>query len=114
MKRSYFVDDVQLKESYKKLMKQLHPDRHTLKENDEQKRISELATEVTHGFSVLKDNHQRALHLLELSGKPMEDTISVGKRNLFSIVAKSLLHCVNMSLFHYGRGTWWVRTFCSK
>ena len=69
-------------------MKQLHPDRHTLKDTSEQEHVAALATNVTNGFSVLKDDHERALHLLELNGAPMEDTVSVG--NLFSFSQKNL------------------------
>ena len=79
-------------------MKQLHPDRHTLKDTSEQERVSALATKVTNGFSVLKDDHQRALHLLDLSGAPMEDTVSVG--NLFLLLENKFV-CVNKHMLTF-------------
>mmetsp|Transcript_24876 Transcript_24876/g.31307 ORF Transcript_24876/g.31307 Transcript_24876/m.31307 type:complete len:137 (+) Transcript_24876:149-559(+) len=57
-------------------MNQYHPDRHTLKPKTEQDMVAEEATKITQSYEALQDDHERALHLLELGGMPMEDTIS--------------------------------------
>jgi len=76
IKRSYSLSLEELKTSYKKLMVEIHPDRHSMKPADERQSIADLASNVTRGYGVLKDDHARALHLLKLEGEPMEDTIS--------------------------------------
>lgn len=70
-------------------MRKFHPDRHTLKSRDEQDAVAEEATKISRGYGVLEDDHERALHLLELSGMPMEENISgdiVGQEFLFEIM----------------------------
>jgi len=70
-------------------MVEIHPDRHSLKPADERQTIADLASNVTRGYGVLKDNHARALHLLKLEGTPMEDTISgdiVGQEFLMMVM----------------------------
>lgn len=57
-------------------MTKYHPDRHTLKSLTEQEDTAEKATTITRSFAVLQDDHERALHLLELGGMRMEDNIS--------------------------------------
>mmetsp|Transcript_2256 Transcript_2256/g.2552 ORF Transcript_2256/g.2552 Transcript_2256/m.2552 type:complete len:210 (+) Transcript_2256:100-729(+) len=78
-----------LKTEYKKLMNKHHPDRHTLKPLSEQETAAEEASLVTRGYEVLKDDYERALHLLELSGVPMEDNVSgdiVGQEVLMNVM----------------------------
>ena len=57
-------------------MKKLHPDKHTLKSLEERELIAEQASQITRGYDVLRDDYERALHLLELGGNKMEDDIS--------------------------------------
>lgn len=89
IKKSYSLSLEELKSSYKKLMVEIHPDRHSLKPIEERQSIADLASNVTRGYAVLKDNHARALHLLKLEGSPMEDTISgsiVGQEILMMVM----------------------------
>ena len=47
-------------------MKLLHPDKHTLKPNQERQRVAKLSSNVTRGYQILCNDYQRALHLLQL------------------------------------------------
>lgn len=70
-------------------MVEVHPDRHASKPSDEREAVADLASIVTTGYAVLKDDHERALHLLTLEGEPMEDTISgdiVGQEVLMTVM----------------------------
>lgn len=70
-------------------MKKFHPDRHTLKPKAEQDTLAEKATTISRSYGVLQDDHERALHLLELGGMPMEENISgdiVGQQFLLQIM----------------------------
>lgn len=58
-------------------MTELHPDRHTLKPTDEQERLNNEASKVSRAYDVLRNPHTRATHLLELLGRPMDETVSV-------------------------------------
>ena len=58
-------------------MNKLHPDRHTSLPSQERDKITELASNVTRGYSILSNDHSRALHMLEIKGSPMEDSASV-------------------------------------
>lgn len=75
-KRSYDIEQNDLKATYKKLMNEFHPDRHTLKSQAEQEEAAQQASKISRSYEVLSDNHERALHLLDLGGMPMEDDIS--------------------------------------
>ena len=67
----------ELKTLYTKAIVEAHPDKHTHKSAEEQQVVADLASLVTQAYGVLKNNHSRALHLLELEGYPMEDDVSV-------------------------------------
>lgn len=87
--RSFDISQDELKKSYKNLMNKFHPDRHTLKSQSEQEAVAEEATKISGSYEVLNDDHERALHLLELGGMPMEDNVSgdiVGQQFLFEIM----------------------------
>ena len=58
-------------------MQQLHPDQHRNKSHKEQDELHNHACNVTHAYHVLSNPHHRAVHLLELMGKPMKETTSV-------------------------------------
>ncbi|EEC48226.1 predicted protein [Phaeodactylum tricornutum CCAP 1055/1] len=72
----FVVDEQQLKQSYKRLMTSLHPDKHTLKSQSSQDESHDLASRVTLAYDVLRQSLSRASHLLELNGRGMEDTAS--------------------------------------
>ncbi len=74
--QSFHVSHDELKQLYRNHMKLLHPDKHTLKSIPEQESTAKLASEITRGYEVLKDDYERSLHLLELNGNPMEDDVS--------------------------------------
>lgn len=70
-------------------MNKFHPDRHTLKSDLEKEAAAEEATRISRSYGVLQDDHERALHLLELGGMPMEENVSgdiVGQAFLFEIM----------------------------
>ena len=58
-------------------MSNLHPDRHTLKSIDEQDHYRHQASQVTRAYSILRTPHERALHLIQLTGKTIEESSTV-------------------------------------
>mmetsp|Transcript_9572 Transcript_9572/g.10627 ORF Transcript_9572/g.10627 Transcript_9572/m.10627 type:complete len:199 (+) Transcript_9572:49-645(+) len=76
--RSFDIQPDDLKSSYRQLMAKLHPDRHTLKPTKEQDEVGQKAAKVTHAYQVLRQPHQRAMHLLELINSPLEEEDSGG------------------------------------
>ena len=66
-----------VKSLYKQLMRELHPDRHTMKPAEEQQRLHNEAAKVTHAYNVILHPHTRATHLLELRGRPLDGTSQV-------------------------------------
>lgn len=76
IQKSFKISQEDLKRLYKDHMKELHPDKHTLKSKEEQELTAKLASEVTRGYEVLTDDYERSLHLLELNGNKMEEDIS--------------------------------------
>jgi DnaJ-class molecular chaperone len=57
-------------------MQKLHPDQHR-KNHEEQDELHNRASIVTHAYHVLSNPHHRAVHLLKLMGKSMEESTSV-------------------------------------
>lgn len=89
VQRSFRVSQQDLKQCYRKLMNELHPDRHTFLPSQERDKITELASNVTRGYSILSNDHSRALHMLEIKGAPMEDSAStqmVGQHFLMEVM----------------------------
>jgi molecular chaperone HscB len=76
LQQSFKISQQDLKHLYKEHMKILHPDKHTLKSLEKQESTAKLASEVTRGYEVLKDDYERSLHLLELNGNKMDEDIS--------------------------------------
>jgi hypothetical protein len=74
---SFSISLSDLKTSYINLMSSLHPDRHTLKSIDEQDHYRHLASQVTRAYSILRTPHERALHLIQLTGKTIEESSTV-------------------------------------
>jgi Fe-S protein assembly co-chaperone HscB len=73
IERSYHLDIPTLKKAYKKLMKKLHPDLHRNQSEEEQDDIHDQASNVTRAYRTLLEPQHRALHLLELMGKPLDE-----------------------------------------
>jgi len=75
-------------------MSKLHPDRHTLKPPEEQERLTQEASQVTRAYGIITNPHSRAVHLLDLLGKPLEEASTVRKTKEFScsLGAPSLSH----------------------
>lgn len=67
--RHFAINHEEMKQSYRNLMNQLHPDKHSAKPTPEQEELRDLASEVTQSYQILKDPHTRAMHLLQLMGK---------------------------------------------
>jgi len=81
--RSYEISQDMLKKLYKEKMKQLHPDKHTLKPLQEQEEAGKHASDMTRAYETIKNDYDRALHLLKLEGYPMDENLSVRISNPF-------------------------------
>lgn len=66
----------ELKQLYREKMKELHPDKHTLKPLEERELMAEKSSQMTMAYNTLKDDYDRAFHLLELLGHPIEEDSS--------------------------------------
>jgi molecular chaperone HscB len=85
---SFDVDEKRLKASYLRLMMDAHPDkRHPAATNDRTSleadtdfgghpALEELASLVTDAFDALQKPHTRALHLLEIHNRPLDESSS--------------------------------------
>ncbi|KAL3795449.1 hypothetical protein HJC23_000807 [Cyclotella cryptica] len=73
-KQSFTISPSDLKSKYKRLMKDLHPDRHAALSQEEKSQKALQATNVTRAYSVLKNPLSRALHLLELWGASIDES----------------------------------------
>lgn len=83
---SFTISKKDLKTSYRKLMNELHPDRHSALPSDERDKVTELASTVTSAYSILSNDHSRALYVLEMNDKALEDTASVGQDLLMEVM----------------------------
>jgi DnaJ-domain-containing protein 1 len=72
-------------------MKQLHPDKHTLKPVKEKEEAAKDASNMTRAYETIKDDYDRALHLLKLEGYPMGENFSVSISNLGIVYRYSIL-----------------------
>lgn len=63
-------------------MKILHPDKHTLQSPEKQQEVADLSSKVIRGYEVLKDDYQRALHLLDLHGESLEQEGTTASMNM--------------------------------
>ena len=73
--RRFSINDSEIKSNYRRLMNELHPDKHTTgKSMEERQQIEDQASQVTQAYQVLKYPHERAMHLLQLVEHPMEET----------------------------------------
>lgn len=72
----FAIDDNELKQSYRKLMIDYHPDKHTAKSADDQEELEQQASAVTRAYQTLKQPHTRAVHLLDVVGHPTEEAAS--------------------------------------
>jgi molecular chaperone HscB len=64
--RAFSIDDSLLKQQYRTLMKELHPD---VNSNS----VDDTASAVTHAYDTLRRPHLRASHLMELLGHPLRE-----------------------------------------
>jgi len=71
--RRYDVDLNLLQSRYKAMMAETHPDRHGRSSASEQQAAADSASEITDAYAVLRAPHQRAVHLLELLGAPLDE-----------------------------------------
>lgn len=75
--RRFLLDPKGLQDSYHKLMAKCHPDmrhnRSNISDNDHEDDEYD-ASQITHAYDTLRKPHTRATHLLELVGRPMEET----------------------------------------
>jgi Fe-S protein assembly co-chaperone HscB len=72
--RHFGVSHDTLKQSYRTLMTEFHPDKHTNKSMEERDYVDVKASQITNAYQVLRLPHTRATHLLELLGNPMDET----------------------------------------
>jgi molecular chaperone HscB len=54
-------------------MSELHPDRQSQKSSHDQQHAADGAAQVTNAYNVLSHPHERAVHMLELLDKPLEE-----------------------------------------
>lgn len=72
LSRTFSVDGETLKQSYRKLITQHHPD--LQKQNGQDEAVDDdHASRITHAYHTLKKPHTRATHLLELVGFPIDE-----------------------------------------
>jgi len=71
--RHFGIDTQTLRTTYRNLLKELHPDKHTLKPYPERQLLEEQASQVTQAYQLLQSPHSRATHLLELEGWALEE-----------------------------------------
>lgn len=72
LQQSFAISPTDLKDRYKSLMMELHPDRHSGNNSDKDSKAAG-ATQVTHAYDVLANPLSRALHLLELNGSSIDE-----------------------------------------
>jgi len=86
---SFAINRDDLKSTYKTLMNELHPDRHMGKTDAEMEALHDSASAVTRAFEELSKPHLRAMHLLDISGLPLDENDSgelVGNEFLMTIM----------------------------
>ena len=71
--RKFAISNEELKQSYHKLMSELHPDRQSQKSSHDQEHAAAGASHVTNAYNVLSKPHERAVHMLELLDRPLEE-----------------------------------------
>ena len=71
--RRFDLDGKQLHQTYKTLMTEVHPDRHSMSTKEEQQAAADRASNLTDAYTVLRSPHTRATHLLELLGMPLTE-----------------------------------------
>ncbi|CAC5408821.1 hscB [Mytilus coruscus] len=70
---NFDVDTTLLSQKYKELQKLLHPDKHTLKSEEEKRLFEEQSSLVNKAYSTLIKPLNRALYMLEQAGHPIEE-----------------------------------------
>jgi molecular chaperone HscB len=85
----FAIDEVELKQNYRQLMGEFHPDRYHNSTITDQEEMQEKSSAVTQAYQELIEPHTRAAHLMALLGKPMDETMSqqvVGMEFLMEIM----------------------------
>ena len=72
----FSIDEKELKDNYRKLMGQYHPDRNRQATAVKQESMQEKSSAVTQAYEELSSPHTRAAHLMALRGKPMDENLS--------------------------------------
>lgn len=72
----FSIDETQLKNNYRKLMGEYHPDRFQQASAVDQDSMQEKSSAVTQAYQELLSPHTRAAHIMALRGKPMTETLS--------------------------------------
>mmetsp|Transcript_5850 Transcript_5850/g.16532 ORF Transcript_5850/g.16532 Transcript_5850/m.16532 type:complete len:252 (-) Transcript_5850:1-756(-) len=78
--RRYALDPKELQQSYRNLMAKYHPDRRNQQQQSVGKSSDNYddddmdASQITNAYQTLREPHTRATYLLELEGRPMEET----------------------------------------
>ncbi|XP_023334505.1 iron-sulfur cluster co-chaperone protein HscB, mitochondrial-like isoform X1 [Eurytemora carolleeae] len=73
LEKSFALDTAELSRVYKGLQRQLHPDRFSLKPEEEKDISEHWSSIVNNGYNWLLKPLPRALYLLELLGTPLEE-----------------------------------------
>ena len=106
---SFSVSQHELKSAYMKLISELHPDRHTLKSLDEQYLFQEKASQVTRAYTILSNPHERAVHLMRLAGKPIDEYSTV--RSVMCILCFAFKYVPSLGTYSHvsmlTRESWW-------
>lgn len=77
IEKTFTIDLQELKNKYRQLMSKVHPDKHTLKSQEEQDKVQQQASQVTQSYEILKETTTRATHLLQILGKLDYNTTSM-------------------------------------
>lgn len=72
----FTIDETDMKQKYRKLMGEFHPDRYQHSTLTDQEEMQRQSSAVTQAYQELTAPHTRAAHLMALRGKPMDETMS--------------------------------------
>lgn len=70
----FSIDEIELRNHYRKLMAQHHPDRQR-HSSDEDSKVMKAST-ITRSYEKLRHKHSRAMHLMELLGHAVDESSS--------------------------------------
>jgi molecular chaperone HscB len=67
------INSKELKQTYLEQMELCHPDKFACKSEQERANAEEQSANITHAFKIISHPQTRAVHLLDLLGKPLEE-----------------------------------------